>query len=320
MSEPAPLIYLLHGEDDFAIAEFVSTLENELGDPTVRDMNVLSVASAMPFLAPRRLVILTNPVARLSGQQARKRFLDQLEKISPSTTLVLIEERVLTSEKDRRQKKLHWLEEWAEKSRPRVRSRIFAMPQGEQMIRWIQAQAVKAGGQITPLGAEQLVSLVGADPRLAVQEIAKLLAYVNYRRPVDEDDVNNLTADVGQGDIFSMVDALGNMDGRSAMRVLQKLLEQKDLPGIFGMIVRQFRLLILTREILNQGGQREMVSKKLALPPFVADKLIVQARRLDMTVLETIYRRLLELDKAIKSSQVDGPLALDILVAELTHS
>jgi len=68
MGEAAPVVYLLYGEDEFAIAQFVSEMEARLGDPTTAMMNVthldgrsynpdelLSVASVMPFLATRRL-------------------------------------------------------------------------------------------------------------------------------------------------------------------------------------------------------------------------------------------------------------------------
>ena len=44
----------------------------------------------------------------------------------------------------------------------------------------------------------------------------KLLAYVNYQRAVEIDDVQNLTTDSSQGDIFAMVDALSAKDGRKA--------------------------------------------------------------------------------------------------------
>ena len=39
-----------------------------------------------------------------------------------------------------------------------------------------------------------------------------------------------------------------------------------------------------------------------------------------MATLESIYRRLLDIDEAIKTSQIPGELALDTLVAALTRS
>jgi DNA polymerase-3 subunit delta len=331
MAEATPVVYLLHGEDEYAIARFVSEMEKRVGDPASAALNVtrlegndynlnelLSVASVMPFLADRRLVVLVEQLKRLSGSVARDRFRDQLSKIPDTTALVIVEYHTLTIEKDRRKDRIHWLEKWASEQGERVYLRNFPLPRGDMMVRRIQEQAGQAGGQITRQGAELLSSLVEGDPRLADQEIHKLLAYVNYNRPVEPDDVELLTADLGQGNIFAMVDALGNQNGRLAMGMLRRLLEQQEPIPIFGMVVRQFRLLLLAREVLDHGGNKGDITRQLKVPPFVADKLILQARRFSIPVLEAIYHRLLGIDEAIKTGKVPGDLALDTLVAALT--
>jgi DNA polymerase III subunit delta len=161
---------------------------------------------------------------------------------------------------------------------------------------------------------------VDENPRLADQEIQKLLAYVNYSRTVGADDVQMLTADVGQGDVFAMVDALGNQDAGKAQRMLHRLLEYQDYFAIFGMVVRQFRQLILAREILDNGGGKDEIVRglKLQYNPWLADRLIPQVRRFSAPDLAKIYHRLLEVDEAVKSSQMTGDLALETLVASLT--
>lgn len=331
MTKTPPVVYLLHGDDEFAIAQFVLDIEAKLGDAATASMNttrldgrsynpddLLSVAGAMPFLAKRRLVILTHPLAKLTSPSSREKFKQQLDKIPPTTALVLVEYRPLVEEKERRQGKQHWLEKWAEAAGERVLVREFKAPKGPEMARWIQNQAKNAGGQITPPAAALLGTLVGDDPRLAVQEIEKLLAYVNYRRAVEPDDVETLTADSGQTDIFGMVDALGSRDGRRALGLLHRLLEQQDAFSIFGMVVRQFRLLLQAREVLDAGGKSSDVARALKLHPFVAEKVTSQAQPFELAELEMVYRRLLELDQAMKTGQMDGPLALDSLVAAFT--
>jgi DNA polymerase-3 subunit delta len=326
-----PVIYVLHGDDEFAIAQFLAEMETRLGDPATAAMNTTrldgrtanlddlpSVTNAMPFLASRRLVVLTNPLARLRDSAAQKKFLDQLERIPPTTALVLVEYKPLTEEREKKKGEFHWLEVWAEARTDRVYIKSFQLPKGVLLGRWIQEQAKKAGGQFTQPAAELLASLVAGDTRLADQEIHKLLAYVNYQRPVEPDDVESLTADAAQGDIFVLVDALGNQDGRRALGMLHRLLERQEAISIFGMIVRQFRLLLLAREVLDSGGGPEVVARQLRVVPFVADKLVVQARRFTLADLDAAYHRLLDLDLAVKTSQIPDDLALDTLVAAFT--
>jgi DNA polymerase III delta subunit len=55
----------------------------------------------------------------------------------------------------------------------------------------------------------------------------------------------------------------------------------------------------------------------LKLHPYVAGKIMVQARRFSLPDLEAIYRQLLTIDIATKSSQMDADLSLDLLIADL---
>ncbi len=332
MSPAGPVVYLLHGDDEYAISRFVSGLEASLGDPATAGMNITRLdgrtfnldnlyisTSAMPFLAARRLVILAHPAERLKNSPAaQQKFLAQLEKIPDTTLLALVEDRLLTDKKARDQGKLNWLEAWAVKARERAENKIFLQPRGPAMARWIQEQAQAAGGKFTANAAGLLSSLVGEDTRLAAQEINKLLTYVNFQRPVEAEDVDRLTADVGQGDIFVMVDALGNRDGKRAMGMLERLLGQQDPLSIFGMVVRQFRLLLLAREALDAGGKEADVVRQLKVHPYVGGKITEQARRFHMNTLEAVYHRLLELDEAMKTGLIDGDLALSTFAAAFT--
>ncbi|HEX7975490.1 MAG TPA: DNA polymerase III subunit delta [Anaerolineales bacterium] len=333
MTKATPVVYLLQGEDEFAIAQFTAKLEAELGDAATGAMNttrldgrsynpdeLLTVAGAMPFLAARRIVILSHFLSRLSNPASHERFIVTLEKVPSTTALILIEYRWLTEERDRKRGKLHWLEKWAGQAGERVLLKSFPLAKGPALAPRIQELARAAGGQIRPDAAKLLVGLVDDDPRLAEQEIRKLLAYVNYQKPIEVDDVQALTADMSQGDIFAMVDALGARDGRKALGIMHRLLEQQDYYSIFGMVVRQFRLLLLAREVLDRGGQVGDVAQKLKIPPFIAEKMVAQARRFTRPALESIFHRLLEMDEAVKTSQISGDLALDTLVAALTNT
>lgn len=338
MGEVAPTIYLLNGDDEFAIASIVDELEQKLGDPATASMNtthldgnsynleqLASIVNALPFLATRRLVILTHPLARLSGlgaKEAQKKFTDQLNHVPSTTALVLVENHLLTSEKERKKGKIHWLERWALEHKEKVLLRSFPAPKGGEMVKRIQNMAQKAGGHISSDAAGLLAALVDNDPRLASQEIEKLLAYANYKRPIELDDVQALTADTGQGDIFALVDALGNRNGRQAMSMLQRLLEYQDYYAIFGMIVRQFRLLILAREVMDQGGQVDEIVRQCGqffnYQPFVAKMLFGQAQHFALPDLERVYHRLVEIDEAVKTSQMPERLALETFVSAFT--
>ena len=57
----------------------------------------------------------------------------------------------------------------------------------------------------------------------------------------------------------------------------------------------------------------------MGLHRFVAEKGRRQSRNFSMEQLETIYRKLLETDLAIKTGRMDQVLALDMLIAGLSR-
>lgn len=324
MAKSPPVVYLLHGEDEFAITEFIRKLQEKMGDSTTAEMNTTrldggalqleelrAAASAIPFLASRRLVIVARATQKITDKSEQDKFMQILDSLPASTALVLTETKTLTEK--------HWLLRWAEQAGERAYVKAYSLPEGAGMATWIRKQATERGGEFTPPAAALLGELVGSDPRLATQEIEKLLAYANYQRPVDVDDVNQLAASAtGGGDFFALVDSLAASNARRGMDMLNRLLDEQDALQLFFGLVGHFRLLLQTRELAEAGGTESSVAQELGIHPFRAKKLFAQARTLNLGVLETIYRRLLDYDHEIKTGRIDADLALETLVAALT--
>jgi DNA polymerase III subunit delta len=317
-------ILFLHGADEYAIAAHIKKLCAGLGDPSTADMNIShfdgragldyeslnSAVNAMPFLAPRRVVVLTHPISACSSAEARKKLLDFLEKAQPTTTIALVEYEEVKSD--------HWLMKWVLKSAPRAAAHVYRLPKHWEMPRWIEGEAKKLGGRIAPDAAARLTEMVGEDTRIASQELNKLLTYVNFERPVSLLDVERVSIVSASGNVFELVDALGLGDGKKAQFVLHQLLEEAEAFELWGMIIRQFRLLLQARELLDAGADAAGVRQRLGLHEFVAGKITNQAKQFSLPALESIYHKLLEIDEGAKTSQVPLELALDTLVVQIT--
>jgi len=332
-----PRVYILHGDDQHALQQRVAEMQARLDSGGMADLNTTrldgrtaaladlrNAISARPFLAERRLVVVTHPLKRITTAAQRREFQTLLERVPESTALVLLFPDALADtalnwreHKRKAPARDHWLVAWAKANSERAYLEGRLLPVGAAMTRWIQAYIRGQGGQITPQGADLLASLVGRETRTAANECDKLLAYVRYQRPVDVDDVDLLVTSNASANIFDMVDALGQRQGRTALQLLNRLLEEKDALSLFGMIVRQFRLLLLAREVLESGGREADVASATGMHAFVARKVAAQARRFSMDSLENIYHRLLEIDVAIKSGELEAETALNTLTAAL---
>lgn len=327
MSDSSPSIYLLHGDDEFAIRSFLNErLKTKMGESADTAMDITTLdgrtttleaiqaeTHTVPFLASRRMVVLEHPLSLAKGKTKQDKFKALLESVPPSTALVLIEDSVLGDG--------HWLINWSREHTGQAWSQLFTLPKGGAMTRWIMDQAQAMGGEFSIQAAQLLASYIDEDPRLAKSEINKLLIYVDYSRTVSEDDVRLLVADVRQGDVFEMVDAIGYGDGETALEMMRRLLEESDALPLFGMIVRQFRLLIQVRELLdeNPGWSPDDIAAEIGVHPYPIKKIAPQAKLFNLPQLKRIYHQLSEVDQAIKTGRLDDKLALDLLIVSLTQ-
>jgi DNA polymerase III subunit delta len=328
------MFYIFHGEDSHTQKEKVTELKTKLGDPTMLELNTTRLVgkgltlgqlqdacNAMPFLAPKRLVLVEN---LLSGDKLDKKFLDGLAAYLPhlpeSTLLFFLEEKALTAK--------HKLLQLAEQPAPEGKKgklgfvRLFERPQGGQLDKWIMNRVAELGGQIQPRAANLLGSNVGNDLALLDQELQKLVMYkglADTAVPITPEDVQLLSPYAAEVNVFDLVDALGNRNGRRAAELLQKKLEEGEEPFIiFSMFVRQFRLLLQVKEVVD-GGVRTptAVAQELKIHQFVAGKLIQQSQSFSLPQLEQIYSHLLDIDVRVKTGQTDMITALHLLVFAL---
>jgi DNA polymerase-3 subunit delta len=329
--EQIPVVYLFHGDDELSISEAITNLKSKLGDQASVELNLTTLdgrslsieefetsSKSLPFLAERRITILNHPLAYLQDESNRKKVLALLEGLPDENAVILAEFKPLLGPKEKSRGKTHWLEKWGRKMGDRFYSREFNQAKGSQLTGWVISRAKKAGGEFEPEAANRLASLVGEDMRMADQEITKLLTYVGYERPVNVEDVEKLTEGAQEGAIFDFVDALGNRDRKKAITEYHRLLMDQDPQRVFGMIVRQFRLILLSREILDQNGGEIDITEKLKTHPYVSGKMAKQARHFSQLQLEAIYHRLLVIDTEMKTGQMTGDLNVDLLIADIT--
>lgn len=324
MAESIPVVYILYGEDEFAIAQEIDGMEKKLGDPLTASMNsslldgrnlsldeLYTTAAAMPFMGDRRMVVVNNLVSNINTPALQEKLIKLLENLPATTRLVLAENKTLPE-------KTHWLLSWAKQTPQIAFAKHFASRTGQALAAWIQEQARQAGGVFTLEAAELLAGLAGEDPRMAHQEIHKLLAYVNYQRPVEADDVRDITPDASIVENFALSNALRERNPRKAIQVLCKELDKTEPYLLLGSIAYQFRTLLCARDVLDRGGDMHSMVSEMKIKEGYARHLVQQAQKFTSAELMDIYRRLLEIDEAIKTSQMDGDVALECFVTDFS--
>lgn len=325
------MFYILDGDDAFSRHKELGALISKVGDPRVGELNTTFLdgrssdlneirhhCDTLPLLGERRLVIVTGLLERLSQagkDRSEGRLLQELLRYLPqlpSTTRLLFVEDVILSKRDP-------VVALAQQS-GQGHIRTFVLPEGDALVRWTQKSVRLAGGEIEPTAVETLCAYVGNDLYQLDQEIQKLVAYTDARRPISEADVRELTPRARMASMFDLVDALGRRDGRTAVRTYRQLLDAGESPlALLGMIARHFRLMIQAKELAPTLGTSEAIARELGQNPYPIKKILGQSDNYSISQLHRIYHRLLETDVDIKTGQLDATLALDALIAGLSH-
>jgi len=340
------MLYLFHGEDDFRRQEAVTQLKTPYADPTIASLNVtlldgrtltleglLQAGDAMPFMADRRLVIVTGFLGRFEERRRASvsesseaasgepdspapaghempnfdRFRDYVTTLPPTTDLVFVEETSIS------------------KGNPfyglilkQGKVEEFTPLRGDSLSTWVVQRLRRAGGKVTGEGVEALVAAVGSNLRLMVQEIDKLVTYAGPDQPITANLVRLLVPDTQGISVFKLTDAIGTRDGRQSLICLHELLDEGAAPPyILVMITRQFRLLIQARELLDGGASATALGSALHLASWQVGRIVAQANHFTLPKLEQIYRRLAMTDLAAKTGNLAPELALELLVLDL---
>lgn len=328
MSGSLPTVYLFYGDDELAIHEAVASIRAKLGDPATADLNttrfdvkshdlgaIAEACGSSPFLAPRRVVIVEEAGRLARSAESRQQLENMLVGLPTSTALVLLDPIDLSRRSSLGQyQKRSFIYQWTQTHPGLSFVQLFGRKRGQAFVRWLVQRAHEHDAVIENDAAQRLATYVGDDPHMADQELRKLADYVDLSRPITSADVEALTPLISQSDVFAMVDSLGNRQGRQALAHLHKLLADEDPMFAFAMIVRQFRLIIQAREALDAGlNPREVIDTHA----FVVDKVAAQARNFSMPQLESIYRRLSQIDFEAKRGGPDLAVAMDAFVGTI---
>ena len=282
-----------------------------------------------PFLADKRLVVVTNAISRLSDagrsggrgdgpsqerapRGSKKAVTDELLALLPEVPeycrLVFLEEQQIP-EKDPILKAVRAMGGFVKEHRLDEGGLAF----------WIRERVRKIGCNISVEAMEELGAAVGPNARLLNSELVKLATYCEGRT-VEAKDVRLLVSDARKANVFAMVDAVGQRQSEPALRELRKLLTEGDHPlRIMAMVVRQFRLLIQVKELSEERLPSEEIAKRVGMPFRGVQSVQRQARNFSFQQLEAAYQRLLDFDAQVKTGAWEPEAALELLVMELVR-
>lgn len=326
-------VALLCGEDRYARTEALAELRAALdADGSLADNSATydaarlapselgAAVAAAPFLGDWRFVRVDGLCGRFEfGSGRRQRGLGAWEgldgilaSVPPATQLVFIDDAVAARNPIRRA---------IEAAGGDIRE--FKRLRKPDALEWLRGEVRKRGVKMTRAAAAALVDRTNGDRGALAGTLEKLSLYA-AGASVDERVIEQMTPPSHEATIFNLVDAVAEGRLADAMQALNAVRAAGEAdPRILHMLARQFRLIVIARDVIDSGGGPPQIQNAAGLrTSWQAERLQRQARRYAAGDADAALARMLEADAAIQDYRRDDgglpeELAVELLVAEL---
>ena len=307
--------YLLSGEEAFLRNSYKNRLREAVTGGDTMNYNyfegknldvreIIALADTMPFFSEKRLILIEDS-GMFKGGSAGEEMADYLPQMPESTCLLFVE-----SETDKRSKLYKAVKKYG-----------YAAELGRQdfnqLGRWAAGILAKDGKKITGRTMERFLAKTGDDMEQILSELEKLVSYTLGRDVITDEDVEAVCTTQVTSRIFDMIAAISNRQVRKAMDLYEDLLTLKEPPmRILFLIARQFNQILQVKELAGKGMDKGTIASRLKLSPYVAGKIMLQARSFTKEQILEYVTLCVDTEGAVKTGRIQDRLAVELLITK----
>jgi DNA polymerase-3 subunit delta len=196
---------------------------------------------------------------------------------------------------------------------------VFPALSQNELVDWIKNRVALYGIGIDANAIRLMIESLGNDLHKIDLELKKISCFVDAGATVDQKIIQQMLTRESEDNIFAFIDALAAKNKRLAMEYLQEELNAGVAElAILGAIARQIRIMLQIKALAERGRvDKELLARELSIHSFVAQKSLAQEKNFTANELKNIYRRLMQIDIAIKTGGASAEAMLQLLIAKL---
>lgn len=145
-------------------------------------------------------------------------------------------------------------------------------------------------------------------------EIHKIMSHNQGKKDISGEDLDLLMVKSIESNIFKLIDYICEGNKNKSYEILDEMLTNNIAEQfIIHMIIRQYRMLYHYIVLEKKGYNYKEIMGKMKIRNFVASKLLKQSKNLSMEAIEFYMDRFLDIDKKIKTGEIDSRIGLELI-------
>jgi len=311
--------YFLSGENEYKIKEVLQELKKEVLNPGFDsfdldkfdvaekgfDIDDLKRAFLTPPMASLKRLIVLDSIDKLMGTD-KKKLLSLLE--SPIETSIL----VMIASPSKKTK-----EAFFDKIKSLSRSENFRKLKKYSLEKWIIDYVEERGCSIEKDGVLAVMEFSGDDQISLSSEIEKMITYVGEKKTLKREDILNVLTSNKVNTVFDLKDAIGRRELKSALSILNYLLEWGEIPEMIFAVLRSFFLRLKGMLYYKRKGLLNTdIAKKMGVMGFIISREINYLSNFSQNELKDRLNLLYDVEVRMKTGG-DVNLVLTDLVYNL---
>ena len=163
-----------------------------------------------------------------------------------------------------------------------------------------------------------LIDRVGNNLEIIEQEVEKLKIYKIDDKIITSKDIEDLTVENINIDIFKFVDDIINKNKIDAIKTYQELLKLNEEPiKIVALLASKFRLMFQASVLAKKGYTEENISEILGVHKYPVHLAIISGHKYNPKILLKYLNDLADLDIGMKTGEKDKELGLELFILAL---
>ena len=163
-----------------------------------------------------------------------------------------------------------------------------------------------------------LLERVGNNLELIYKEVEKLKLYKIDDKIINIEDVEDLTVENINIDIFKFVDDIINKNKNNAIKTYNQLIAINEEPiKIVALLASKFRLMYQANQLIKKGYTEDAISEILKVHKYPVHLAILAGYKYNPKLLLKYLNDLADLDIGIKTGEKDKELALELFILSL---